>query len=315
MPAPAHEIPLQLLRETPGLLVALLQKLGHPAPSGPLVIDDANLRFADPAEVRPDLVFRADSPPWVIFELQNRIDEDKGRRWVLAVGIKLNETGAMGDVIVLTSSRRVEKWAKQAAVLRSERGTVITLAPLVLLIAGDVVEALLDEEHPELAFFAAWAVRARSSPEAGAIVARAGELTERLPESLREAAQRAILGVLCEPMLAYLKKASMNPDQIPETRAARRFRLFFEERGKTEGLTEGLAKGKTDGLRQALLVLIGARGMAVSDEERAAIDACADAALLDQWVARAATAGSTAEVLRAPVRRRAAAARPKAIRR
>jgi hypothetical protein len=70
-----------------------LQKLGRPAPEGPLVPDDANLRFADPAEVRPDIVFRAVRPPWVLFELQNAIDEAKGRRWLLAAGILINQPG------------------------------------------------------------------------------------------------------------------------------------------------------------------------------------------------------------------------------
>ncbi|MCA9645392.1 MAG: hypothetical protein KC492_32090, partial [Myxococcales bacterium] len=65
------------------------------------------------------------------------------------------------------------------------------------------------------------------------------ELTERLPDALRDAAVRAIVAVLREPLLDYLREISMNPDQLPETRAARRFRLFFEERGKAEGLAEG----------------------------------------------------------------------------
>jgi hypothetical protein len=45
----------------------------------------------------------------------------------------------------------------------------------VVLIAGKAIDALLDEEHPELAFFAAWAVRARRGPKARAVVTRAGE--------------------------------------------------------------------------------------------------------------------------------------------
>lgn len=92
----------------------------------------------------------------------------------------------------------------------------------------------------------------------------------------------------------------MNPDQLPETRAARRFRLFFEERGKVEGLVEGK--------REALLMLLEARGLAASDEERATIVACTDVGLVDQWIVRAATAASVAEVLdaqRKPARTKA----------
>lgn len=73
MPAPAHEVPLALLHEHPELLAALFEKLGRAAPEGKLVTVDTNLRFADPTEVRPDLVFRAERPRWLLVELQNRI--------------------------------------------------------------------------------------------------------------------------------------------------------------------------------------------------------------------------------------------------
>ncbi len=309
MPSPAHEIPLQLIHDNPSLLIALLQKLGRPAPEGPLVPDDANLRFADPAEVRPDIVFRAVRPPWVIFELQNAIYEAKGRRWLLAAGILINQPGGMGEAIVLTSSRRVARWAKRVARMVGEYGTVVGLKPIVLLIAGDTIDALLDEEQPELAFFAAWAVRSRRGPKALAVVDRASELAERLPLPLQGPMLRAIFGVLGEHLVAYLKDAEMNSEQLPETRAARRFRTFYEERGKTEGLAEGKREGLAEGKREALLVLLGARGLAVSDTERAAIAACSDAAQLDRWIARAVTATSAAEVLDAPVRPRSSTRR------
>jgi hypothetical protein len=114
-----------------------------------------------------------------------------------------------------------------------------------------------------------------------------------LPDTLRDAAARAIVAVLREPLLRYLKDISMNPDQLPETRAARRFRQLFEEQGKREGKREGVVEGK----REALLKILAARGLSPSDEARATIDACADAGLLDQWIVQAATAGSLAEVL------------------
>ncbi|WP_437992806.1 hypothetical protein [Sorangium sp. So ce145] len=49
-------------------------------------------------------------------------------------------------------------------------------------------KALLDERHPELALFAAWAMQHRHGPAARAVVERAFELTERLPRALRQAA-------------------------------------------------------------------------------------------------------------------------------
>jgi len=281
-------------------------------PAGTLQPIDPTLRLADPAEVRPDLLFAAEHPRWILLELQNRIDPDKGRRWLLAAALQVDRTGEMGEVVVLTSSRRVAAWARAVGHVQGAFGSRLALTPLVLLITGKAIDAMLDEAHPELAFFAAWAVRGRGGPRARAVVERAVELTEHLPEVLHDAALRAIVAVLKAPLLDYLRAITMDPEKLPETRAARRFREFFEDRGRAEGLVEGkregLVEGKREGLtegkRGALLAIFGARGLAVRDEQRATIAACADAAVLDGWIVRAATAGSVAEVLRRPARAR-----------
>jgi flagellar biosynthesis/type III secretory pathway protein FliH len=102
---------------------------------------------------------------------------------------------------------------------------------------------------------------------------------------------------------------AMNPENIPETRAAKRFRSFFEERGKQEGLVEGkreglaegLAEGKREGLaegkRETLLHLFAARRLAVSEPQRVKIRACTDPGQLDAWIVRAATASTAEDVL------------------
>jgi hypothetical protein len=285
MPTAAHEVPLQLLHQRPALLAALLEKLGPGAPVGPLVPVDANLRFADPVEVRPDLVFRAERPRWLLVELQNRIDPDKSGRWLMAAAHQLDATGAMGDVVVITSSRRVARWAKKVAHVRGDLGSRLGLTPVLLPVLGDAIETLLDDSQPELAFFAAWAVRARRGPEAQRVLGRAVELTDRLPDTLRDAAARAIFAVLREPLLCYLRDIAMNPQQLPETRAARRYRKLFEEDGKREGK------------REALLKILAARGLSLSDEARRMIEVCTETALLDEWIVKAATAASVAEVL------------------
>jgi hypothetical protein len=131
------------------------------------------------------------------------------------------------------------------------------------------------------------------------------------PGARLSGALRAILGVLRKPLLAYLRMMSMNPREIPETRAARRFRMFFEERGKSEGLAEGKREGKRDGIvegkREALLMLLGARGLAIPDDARATIAGCSDATQLDAWIVRAVTAASTDEALGTPARAEGAA--------
>ncbi|MFO0763200.1 MAG: hypothetical protein U0359_42575 [Byssovorax sp.] len=96
----------------------------------------------------------------------------------------------------------------------------------------------------------------------------------------------------------------MNPNKIPETPAARDFRLFMEKQGHKRGLAEGEARGEARGKQGALLMLLRARGLSPTKEDEARIRACTSAAKLDRWIERAATASSVTEALGA----RAAAA-------
>ncbi|WP_437716265.1 hypothetical protein WMF45_07510 [Sorangium sp. So ce448] len=197
--------------------------------------------------------------------------------------------------------------------MRTRLGTLLQLKPVVLHLGHAEGKALLDERHPELALFAAWAMQHRHGPRARAVVERAFELTERLPRALRRAQQRAILSVLSERMLELLGEASMNPDKIPETPAARKLRLFLEAQGRKKGRAEGEAKGRAEGeakgRQDALLTLLRARGLSPSQDDETRIRACADAAKLDRWIAQAATANTVREAL--GIRTPAARARPR----
>lgn len=64
-----------------------------------------------------------------------------------------------------------------------------------------------------------------------------------------------------------------------------------------QGEAKGRAEGETAGRVAAILAVLTARGIAVSAEARARIEDCKDVALLEGWIARAATAASVEEVL------------------
>ncbi|AUX19692.1 hypothetical protein SOCEGT47_001440 [Sorangium cellulosum] len=325
MPGTSHEVLIVALREQPGLLGALVSTLTGVKLPRSLKPSDATLRFVKPAELRLDLVYRGGQRRWVLVELQRGVDPAKRRRWPLAASLLHDQTGVAGDVLVITARRAVARWAERVACVRTRLGTVLQLKPVVLHLGAAESKALLDERHPELALFAAWAMQHRHGPRARAVVERAFELTERLPPALRRAQQRAILSVLSERMLALLREASMNPDKIPETPAARKLRLFLEAQGRKKGRAEGEAKGRAEGeakgraegeargRQQALMTLLRARGLSPSQDDEARILACTDAAKLDRWIARAATATSVREAL--GTRATGARARPRAPRR
>jgi predicted nucleotidyltransferase/HEPN domain-containing protein len=80
--------------------------------------------------------------------------------------------------------------------------------------------------------------------------------------------------------------------------------VMLRQEGRAEGLREGEARGRQEGLNEgeakgqarALLAFLSARGIDVPEPDRQRILATADAALLEQWVTRAATARSLDDV-------------------
>lgn len=288
-----HDLVVLALRDRPELLSLLLERVTGARLSGRLEVVDSAVRFAASLETRPDLLFSlpssgSDPSPWLMVEVQNRKDEQKGRSWHLSTSVLLQQ-GGMGDLVVVTSSRSVARWASGVAHHRGVLGTRKRLSPVVLHLSKDRLASLLDPAAPELALFAVWARCRGAGPEAKRVALRALEVSESLPEGLREAQVRAILAMLGERLLSVLKETAMDVTQIPETKASRAFRLFFEERGRLEGLAEGK--------RGALLALLAARGLAVNEAERSRIEAISDPEALDEHIRRAATARTVAEVL------------------
>lgn len=74
----------------------------------------------------------------------------------------------------------------------------------------------------------------------------------------------------------------------------------LRDEGKAEGIAEGkaqgIAEGEARGEAKALIKLLDARHIALSDEQRQRVLSCTDALLLDLWLHRSVSATSPAEV-------------------
>ncbi len=68
-------------------------------------------------------------------------------------------------------------------------------------------------------------------------------------------------------------------------------------KGREEGREAGREEGREEGRVAALLTVLGARGIEIPEAQRAQIAACRDAATLDGWLRRAASAERLEEVL------------------
>ena len=183
-----------------------------------------------------------------------------------------------------------------------KNGTRVRLEPIVLLIGRDEVDALLDEGRPSLAFFAAWAMQGRRGPEAERVVKRTMELTDRLPaRALRQQQRTDIMGVLNGRLAEKLKERVMEAKRSTEPRWVREMReeMFGDQVRalKPKFVAEGEAKGEAKGKREALLMWLQGRGLAISRAQRAAILACEDLAKLDRWIAASGKAATVQELL------------------
>ena len=79
---------------------------------------------------------------------------------------------------------------------------------------------------------------------------------------------------------------------IPEPPDAREARLALEK-----VLDRAEARGTAKGAATALLTLLEARGLITSEEQRTRVLGCGDAATIEAWIRRAATAATADEVL------------------
>jgi hypothetical protein len=67
-------------------------------------------------------------------------------------------------------------------------------------------------------------------------------------------------------------------------------------RGKKEGRTQGRKEGVAAGEAEAILVVLAARGLDVSEVERVQVTSCANLRQLKKWIQRAATAEKAADI-------------------
>ncbi|MFO0626448.1 MAG: hypothetical protein U0325_12615 [Polyangiales bacterium] len=287
MPSPAHETLVALLSQRPDLLDRLLRTLGHAGIPAEVVPVDSALRVANPLEVRPDLLLVAEGErgPWVILEVQLQRDDEKRRRWLAASGVLLDTRGFMGDVVVITHDASVARWAAEVARTQGPGGTRLSLEPVVVTLTLREAEVLLAARAPELAVFAAWAVHDQRGRDAQEIVRAVVAEVDAVPDmQLRDTLSRAIISMLGDDLLAVIEEMMMERLEIPESPGFKALRRKIE------------AIGEARGEARALLTVLSARRLMVDDAARARIEGCDDAALLNRWIERAATAKDLDEV-------------------
>jgi predicted transposase/invertase (TIGR01784 family) len=112
-------------------------------------------------------------------------------------------------------------------------------------------------------------------------------------------------------VLSYLLEASATPPARLRAltrslgpRAEEAYMLTGAQMLREEGRREGRAEGEAKGEAQAILMVLEARGLAVTDAQRTRILGCTDLERLERWVRRAVTVKTAAALFSTTVRRR-----------
>jgi hypothetical protein len=289
MPTLPHEAPLLLFRERPDLVPTLLRDvLGIAIPAHARVrVEESNFAQIVPAEYRADLVLTlaSDGGPvmGIVVEVQLTRDPRKRFTWPLYVAALHAKLACATCLVVVTADDDVARWAAEpiTTLQPGPAFTPLVFGPERIPIVTDAAEAT---RQPELAVLSALA----HGREGRAVEIGRAALTAvaRLDDERR--------ALYTDLVLYALAGAAREALEIEMNLTNYEFKSdFFKLK-----LAEGEARGEARGKARAVLAVLAARGLAVSDEIRSRVLACTDLSTLDRWIARAATASTADDVVR-----------------
>jgi hypothetical protein len=281
MPSQEHEVLIDMFRGRPSLAAELLDGPLHDVLPD---YDEAHLASADltdvaPTEYRADAVVTLTRMGKIVFavvvEVQRRVDKKKRRSWPAYVTTLHARLGCPVDLLIICPDQKVADWAANPIVVSLSPSTIHPLAvgPAQTPVITDPETA---RRLPELTVLSTLAHAGRSDPT---------PLFEALFAAF-EAIDSARAGTYHDFVRGVLPAASRKllEDLVSTTKDR-----YFSDWARRQH-AEGFAEGQAEGEARAIVTVLMARGIDISDEARAKITACTDLEQLNQWIQRAAVA-------------------------
>jgi hypothetical protein len=291
-PSYLHEGLIALFRERPALAPELMRSALHVAlpDYAEARVESADLTQLDPAELRADLVILLrDGEPVlaIVLEVQLATDPRKRFTWPAYVaGIRVRYK-CDACVLVVTPSEPIADWARQPIAI----GPGAQLTPLVL--GPRAVPVVCEPSHAEPELVVLSAIAHGADPADGPKIALAA-LTSLA--GLDEERSRLYFDLVYSSLGGAARRAleeHMASGYEYQSDFAKKYVAQGEAKGRAEGKAEGRAEGKAEGEANALLHVLAARRLTVSDAQRARILACTDLDTLTRWIERAVRAETT----------------------
>lgn len=295
MPSLWHDAANQLFRDHAWLAPRIVREYANvdlpadlPATVGSPHFNDRKSRdfYADTVVVvggRP-----ADPAYGVIVEPQQRQDQGKLDDWPrYAAGFWL-ETGRPAWVLVLCGSQKVADWYLDrqpvATSLPHYELPLVVIGPGRLPVITDPDTMAADTAMGVLSFVA----HGDNQP---AVVAAFESALAKLPAASMQRYYELAYSMSAPTLRNVLEELVASDTLLSSPIAKENF-----AKGKTEGKAEGIAEGKTEGEAKAVLLVLEARGLAATAQERSRISSCSDLRQLEEWLARAVKVSTVAEL-------------------
>ncbi|MBW8800344.1 MAG: hypothetical protein JF597_44280 [Streptomyces sp.] len=284
-----HEAMHRIFQQDPGLFPRAVRALGvsfsDPVSASPFPTDLTETR---PLERRVDTLLRLDTAKDGSFllavEAQGGQDADKPASWAYYLAYLYAKYKMPAVLLVVCRDRNTASWAARQVSLGPSQWPTLTLRPLVL--GPDTVPVI-------------------DTPEAAAkdisLAVLSSALHSRAPESdaILKALAAALKGLQADDedtASIYIELTEQGLGKTPAADLWRHLMAVDLSIFQSQTAQALRAEGLSEGLSEALLVVLSGRGIDVSDEARARITTCDDHDTLTTWLTRAATATTTAEL-------------------
>lgn len=291
MPSPLHESLVLLFRSCPSVVAELFEATAAVRlPS----FSRARIASIDRSEAHPatrlaDLVIALEEAgerrAAVIVEVQLARDRRKRFTWPLYVASVRAELECDVFLIVYTVEEKVAEWARQPIGFGHPR---LVLEPLVVgpRSVPVVTDRQVARQQPELAVLSALA---HGEGEHGFAVALAAlHAVGHLDEDQATIYTKLVLPALGDAVRARLEE-EMRLGNYPEP-------TDLEKRLLARGQAIGRAEGEAIGRAEAILAVLVARGLEVTDEVRRHVMAERNPDTLSRWLVRAVTVEQAEDV-------------------
>ncbi|MFI5565946.1 hypothetical protein ACIA6T_00930 [Streptomyces sp. NPDC051740] len=296
MVSSSHEALHRIFQEDPGLFVRAARNLGATFPPPVSTVElSTDLTETRPLERRVDTLLQMnteDGSFLLAVESQSEPDPRKLASWAYYLSYAYAKYRIPPVLLVVCADRGTATWAARQFDIGPRQWPSLTLRPLVLGPDDVPVIASPDEAARDIPLTVLSAALHRRDPDADAIL---------------NALAKALKGLSADDESTAATYIELMEQGLGKTPAADIWRhlmavdlSFFQSQTaqqlRAEGETKGRAEGRVEGRAEAVLVLLGHRGVELSEEDRERIVGCGDPEILDLWLKRALTAPSTAEV-------------------